>query len=247
MTLAIAAGNREYLVSVSDRRLTALVGDTIQIVTEESTKSLIATFADARIVVTYTGFAQIERPPADHRHGPINYFRASSWIQEGLLKASQDGLLHPTLVEFVRVTEARYEELPVPNPHRPLTMSFTGYSDSASGPYPFAALISNTRPGTIESSASFRTEFIDTQRGSYVVPIGTTGPIRNSELDRIKELAVPEKPLRAVEGVILKTLRDAAARPAAENRIGKQCIVIAWRRIRRSRYSRFTRATRSRA
>jgi hypothetical protein len=230
MTLAIAVGNPEYAIVASDRRLTREIGGKIQILEDESNKAIILTCINARVVVTYTGLAQIGSLPigGEFEFTPPGTFRTVHWLLDALREAGRpDGLLMPTLVRFRDLAQKQFESLSVGHPHKALTVSVVGFQAADPGSLPFAALISNARPGTIESSSEFRIEWVATDRASYVLAIGTTSPISKQTFERIEELSVREKPVRAPEGLILGVIRDVADDPRARGYVGKQCSVVA--------------------
>ncbi|MEA2722747.1 MAG: hypothetical protein QOH59_518, partial [Gemmatimonadales bacterium] len=131
MTLVLAAANRDYIVQLSDRRLSANGKPT----NEESGKAGIFRCLDTRMVFGYSGLATWKS------------FKTWPWLLRTLAECGEpDSRVKPTLDRLtIRLTEKfRTPQLMrAPSKDRRLTVMFTGYLNVEDSPYIAQALLSN--------------------------------------------------------------------------------------------------------
>ena len=212
MTLVLVAANREFVVQVSDRRLTSLGG----VYTEEETKAIYLETPIQQMLLGYTGIARIGRKS----------------MNEVLLDLLHDRVLpksgldpSETIHELARSLSAYLRSGPgkayLPADKR-LTVMVTGFLNSPEGWFgPVQALITNYQEWLVEDMPEawddFRVEFaecppeVPPEDANLVQLIGRWGSVNDSDVDAIRKLLAPGKPPGAARDKMATLIAQKAA------------------------------------
>ena len=218
MTLVLALANDDYVVQVSDRRLTS----DGQLKDDESNKAGFLVCEDARMVFAFSGLA---------RYGE---FRTSRWILETLKAvAAPDHSAREILerfasrsTEFFRASSPLSAVLP---DHKRLSIMFTGFSIDSRV---LNCIITNFQdPDAGIDLPTARDEFSlypkiskhsRESKLSFVQRIGAWQAMTPEDEQILRGFLLDGKPREAVLSKAVELVGQIADRPAAQGTIGKQ-------------------------
>jgi hypothetical protein len=225
MTLILSLGNRDYLVQVSERRLTALG----KIVSEEANKAGIFSCENARVAYGFTGIAQAPG------------FRTSEWIATALHDcAPKEYTLGHTLDQFRERATQDFQSL-VPlrrlrQQDKRLSIMFTGYLWASSPPTLSLNILTNFQDldGGVDSRAAwdeFRLfSFTEPQplsdQAAILHRIGAWPATTVKDGAELHRLLCERRPHHAVIQKAVEIIRLASTRPQASRTVGKQITAI---------------------
>lgn len=218
MTFVLALANDDYVVQVSDRRLSVngLLKD------DESNKAGFLVCNDARLVFAFSGIAE---------YGP---FKTRRWILETLSEvAAPDHIAREILERFTaKATDFfRTSQLlrGVLQDHKRLSIMFTGFINDGRI---LNCIISNFQnpdsgvdlPTAVETfvlypKISSRSSEL---KLSFVQRIGCWQAMTNDDEQVLREFLLSRKPRDAVMNKAVEVVSQMADRPAAGGTIGKQ-------------------------
>lgn len=226
MTMILSLGNRDHLIQLSDRRLTA----GCKICDEECGKSGVMFLADGRFSFGFTGIART----------------LGLEMRKWLLKALSDSALpdyqaYNTLKRF----EAKATDLFKNHPNlanispsdKRLTILFSGYLYFHNPPMLVCSLISNFQNPALNKSSpiacdSFFSSFTSekkprTDKISWVQRVGAWQAMNPEDIDSIRNLLVQRKPHKAIIEKATNIMLQMADNPKSKGTIGKQLNWIA--------------------
>lgn len=219
--MIITAVNEDQAIQVSDRRLSGPGADPGVI-----NKATFFTCRDAAMSVAFTGLATIRD------------FDASRWIVDALAECGgADHLLETTLLGVRERLSDVIWQLPVADPrHRALSFHFAGFVDRADPPLAFAAILSNVDHDATKEPAEIPTREFALQ--TFVEKRPVVGPqrmllsggvkvaVHPDDLEDLAEALLHRVPAEAIVARAIAVVRRAAARPAARDLIGRDCMSI---------------------
>ncbi|MGA7272299.1 MAG: SEC-C domain-containing protein [Acidimicrobiia bacterium] len=223
MTLILVAMNSDYLVQLSDRRLSA--GG--QPVEEESNKSLLVHLSDGRLAVGYTGLAT------------YGGFETATFLTDVMLEAAKPDFQIAGLVgrlPAVATSKWREHRVPsrVPANDRRLTISAFGFGPSVHHnlrPVPGGLLLSNVRWAgndwetldefNVVKSFSAKPG-MDLDSETLIYSIGATGSVTEEAVAPIRTMLREHRPAFGVVGKGVELMRSWARLSPAANTIGDQ-------------------------
>jgi hypothetical protein len=223
MTLILVAMNSDYLVQLSDRRLSA--GG--QPVEEESNKSLMVHLQDGRLAIGFTGLAA---------HGG---FETATFLTEVVLEAVKpDFRVAQSVQRMAPVATAKWQEhrVPssVPDNERRVTVSVFGFGPGMhhdGRPVPGGMLLSNVtrEEDHWETVDEFRVvKRFSTKPGmelgaeTLIYSIGASEGVTEDSVTPIRAMLREHRPAEAVVGKGVELMRGWARQSLAANTIGDQ-------------------------
>lgn len=227
VTLVLAVANRDYVIQLADRRLTADGGA----VEEEAGKCGSLLCDDARLLFGFTGVAR------------AGSFETQRWILDLLYACgAPDYAVYSMLQRFRdRATEDFRSLAPVkglPPDARRLAILFTGYLHTHEPPVIGSALISNylnavtdeLSPVAFDEFQSFYTSEKEpgAHYSTYVQRIGAHHAMAQADVDALRVTLRERKPADAIIGKATEMLLAMADRPGSGGTIGKQ---ISWLKL----------------
>jgi hypothetical protein len=216
--------NRDYAVQISDRRLSS-GGSPID---DESNKAAVLTCADARLIVGFTGLAQVG-----------NAFRTKQWLLDALLESAPPEFTALELTgRFVDRASKDFQELPVlrglPAAQKKLTVMFTGFTAQETGARQVALLVSNFQdfargrdnpePGP-EFQSTYFSGRLEVEDATWVQRVGMWTEFQDRDVAPLRKLLEDGRPPRAVIDKTIETMRAIADRPSVTT-IGGQLSAI---------------------
>lgn len=222
MTIVFALGNLRQVVLISDRRLTR----NGKLVTDESNKGGLITCLNGRFAFGFTGL------------GSVGKFETLPWLVETLREVGSPDFQFGGLLDRLKErADARFRTFGnVPPQDKRLSVLFAGYIDSATGPIPACAMLTNfQRPVEddrrfMESQDRARDEFslFTLENPVLVRHVGNGAAIRRGEVGRFVDLLRDKNPPWSVVARIgSEYLRELADRRLSQGLIGKQLTSIA--------------------
>jgi hypothetical protein len=223
MTFVLALGNCDQVIQISDRKLTDARGNPCVL---PENKATILTLPHGRLLVGFAGLAR------------AGSFRTGIWIPEALAgagKAANHELLG-TVERFTEAVATRFREpdlQAVPRRHRALSILFTGYNDYRPPPNLIAAWVTNFQ--NLESRQDeepwedfkvtrwwFKPE-IPAEEATYIQRIGAWLAMDdNRDRADFRQMLEERRSADAIINAAVGRVREMAARPAAEGRIGRE-------------------------
>jgi hypothetical protein len=218
MTFVLALANNDYVVQVSDRRLTCngVLTD------DESNKAGFLVCDDARLVFAFSGLAE---------HGQ---FKTRRWILETLLEvAPPDHSAREILERFtLRATDFfRTSQLlgNVPRCHKRLSIMFTGFSNDGRTLNCIVTNFQDPDSGVDLPLASDTfslypkvSKRLGALKHSFMQRIGAWRAMTANDERVLREFLLDGKPREAIMNKAVELIRAMADRPAACGTIGKQ-------------------------
>lgn len=220
MTFVLALGNREQIIQLSDRRLTRPDGTTMVL---PETKTTIVTLGDSRLICGFAGLAKAQG------------FRTSDWILDALAgAASKDHLALGTVERFTEEATAKFREptlAQVPRASRALSVLFTGYNDTRDPPAMIAAWVTNFQ--NLETGQDeepwdeFRVKYWSLKPPSeepnptWIQRVGQWPAMTNGDEQKLRRALDERRTALALAEMGVGVMREIAARPEAQGRIGK--------------------------
>lgn len=222
MTLILVALNSDYVVQLSDRRLTTGA----QVADEESNKALLVHLTDGRLVVGFTGLAQ------------AGAFETATFLTDVALAAcGPDFSVAGTVKRFCQMATTKWQDQRVSSRvsarNRRLTISIFGFGPGHHhpGPVPGGLIISNTRwDGSgwdVHNHFSVVKGFttkpgMDLSTETVIYPIGATGSITERVVAPIREMLEGHRPAEAIVGKGVELMREWARLKPASGTVGDQ-------------------------
>ncbi len=225
MTLVVVAGGTEYVVQLSDRRLTA--GHTVT--TDESGKAAVLHCRNARVACGFTGLAEVAG------------FRTYQWIAESLAaSAKPDCTLGGILSRFRTRATDTFRDHPclrhVARRDRRLSILFAGFLQTDAEPRVVEALVTNYQDYANafdhdEAQDEFwmhcRDGFIPgAVNPSFIERIGMWQATKVTDFEGLRTLIESSRPAEAVVARGVELMREIAARPKAMQSVGGQINAI---------------------
>ncbi len=220
MTLILVLGNRENVVQISDRRLTA----DGSIVDEESDKAGVLVCLNARMAFGYTGLASYRA------------FRTGEWLRKALHDAAKPDYQIGKILERLRdnATDVFSNDPSLkraPPADKRLTVMFTGFVHLDQGAALGCAILSNwqgfndvVKSKVAEASFSvyYQTIPLSVSAPFIVHAVGDQRALVSSELDQLSEMLLGLVPSHALIDKGYEILRRMAASPLSQGTIGEQ-------------------------
>ena len=219
MTLVMAAANRNFVVQVSDRRLTYQGTEGLgQVATDAENKSILWDFGHSRFFVSFTGLAMV----ASHS--------TEEFLCEAMLEAATEGAYDPeasvlSLTDLLSKWARARRMRTVPLASRRLTVMITGLSRLSGEAVPLQSLITNFQVWGSHDEGKARQQF-DAQFwqpkpgeawATLIQGIGVYHAVHLDEIERLRELLRRGKPPQAVAGKMIEMLPIWAARAEVRN------------------------------
>lgn len=218
MTFALALANDDYVIQISDRRLTSngFLKD------DESNKAGFLICDDARLAFAFSGLAE------------YGQFKTRRWLLDTLAKvAPPDHSAREFLERFSASATDYFRTSPllekVPQFHKRLSIMFTGFSNDGrilncivtnfQNPDSGVDLPSAADAFTLYPKISNRSSY---PKLSFVQRIGCWQAMTNDDERVLRELLLEGRPREAVMNKAVEVVRQMADRPAAGGTIGKQ-------------------------
>jgi hypothetical protein len=216
MTLILTALNSDYVVQLSDRRLTT----GRRVVDEESNKALLVHLSDGRLVFGFTGLAK------------AGDFETTTFLTDIVMAACPpDHSVAGTTERLSSTATAKWRDqrvaARVPTDKRQLTISVFGFGPGRyhHGPVPGGLVISNTRwtgsSWDVRSGFSVVKRFTakpgtDLSKATVIHPIGATGGITEEAVSPIRRMLEDHRLPDAIVGKGVELMRAwSQLRPAA--------------------------------
>lgn len=224
MTLILALANKEFVVQISDRRLSS----NGRLVDDESNKCGVIFCLNARMAFGYTGLASWRE------------FSTPRWLLKALHdSASPDYTIGETLERLKEKATDTFNNHPilksVPKVHKKLAVMFSSYINIDGVVKPSCAILSNYHNFTNntrydEVSEEFCINYSSAQEGesnpTLVQRVGNWLAMTDEDISELREFLLQGKPNQAVVGKALEIFRDIADRPKSSGTIGKQLTSI---------------------
>jgi hypothetical protein len=227
MTLVMVLGNRDQVIQLADRRLTAAG----QVVDEDANKSGTVFFDDGRFTFGFSGIARALDVDV------------SRWLLDALRESGPPDYMAGTSLYRLREIATRdFRRLAcfrsLNRESRPLSIIFAGYLNYFEPPMIASALISNSQ----DFARGLRTsqpwdEFVFSHtkekeprqsNASYIQRIGAIGAVTPTDAEELRVLLDERKPAKAIINKAIDRFQEFADRAAARGGVGKQ---ITWIRI----------------
>lgn len=219
MTLLVAIGNPRWTVVVSDGRL-SIDGRAPE---DEHTKATIVWSNGARSVAAYTGLAR------------AGTFRTDEWLL-GALDSSMAPAGVLDLSKLAAAASSAVAALRIPEARKNLTVVLAGYVADTAHTYPSFGWVSNFEaptglsltysPGETFGQVFMRHTVPDAFEASYVIVAGTSSALEMAARDRLRRMAVENRPASAVRDKAVELIRQAADSPLSTGAVGKQCVSV---------------------
>lgn len=224
MTIIVALANKDYVVQISDRRLSS----NGRLIDDESNKCGVLFCLNARMAFGYTGLAKygaFSTPDwllkALHDCGGPDY-TIGEILERLKNKATETFKSHPTLRS-------------IPRQHKCLAVMFTGFINVDGTVKPGCAILSNFHDfannarfdeASDEFSVNYSSANQEAINPTLVQRVGNWLAMTDGDIEDLRELLLQNKPPQAVTGKALETVRDIADRPKSAGTIGKQLTSI---------------------
>lgn len=221
MTMILSLGNRDQVIQIADRRLTA--GG--KVIDEESGKSGVLFLADGRFAFGFTGIARTLG------------LEMRKWLLKALSEsAAPDYLVYNTLKRFEKHATDLFKThsalKTIPPVDKRLTIMFSGYLHSHSLPMIVCAIISNYQnPAKGKNSpialdrfhSSFTSEKSPRKNQvSWVQRVGAWQAMKGKHIDSLRNLLTQRKPKEAIIDKSNEFILEMSDSPMSANTIGKQ-------------------------
>lgn len=224
MTLILALANKDYVVQISDRRLTA---DGV-LVDDESNKSSVIFCLNGRVACGFTGLAKAGRFVTHrwlldtlHESAPPD-FTIGETLQRLTVAATKTFLTHPDLRH-------------VPGAGKRLALMFSGFVNHDGALRPGCAVISNfhnfagnTAYDEAQDSfvGNYQTAKIGEPNPTLVQRIGSWRAMTYEHESTLREMLARGLPSQALVGKAVELVREIADRPKSLDLIGKQLTAV---------------------
>jgi len=216
MTLIISGANTQNAFLVADRRFSYENG----FFDDERNKAIFFVVRDARLLVAFTGLAQ------------LGQFQTARWLADALTEAAQPELLiEPTLRRFVGIATSRFATIECERRLKRLSIVMSGYWIGENPPRWCGCVISNfeRQGGDLQEAADQFEEIRSVEerpftRESYFVRIsGAKVPSVRPNLSEIGELVRQRRPALAIVQKSVHTIRELAESQGYRGSVGAQC------------------------
>jgi hypothetical protein len=211
MTMILIGMNSEYVVQVSDRRISS--GS--QIMEDEHGKSFSLTLPGFRFTVAFTGLAT------------KGSFSTADWLMNtlvGIGKTESDPvkILERLAGALTHRFSTYVDIMTIPADQRKLIVTIAGYNYTAVPPEGVAAEISNTRSPNV-----FHVEFQSLRRPiskdwTFMGAFGNGAALDRSKIEEIRAALKNGAPPDSIKGMFVKEIRRMADDPRSGVTIGKQ-------------------------
>lgn len=224
MTLILALGNKDYVVQISDRRLS----NNGRLVDDESNKCGVVFCLNARLAFGYTGLAR------------WNNFSTQKWLLQALHdSASPEFMIGEILERLKNNATETFKNIHTlkkcPNVHKRLAVMFSGYINLDGSEKLGCAVLSNyhnfeNNTSFDEANEKFNVHYTSASEGVYdptfLQRVGNWHGMLDDDICVLRELLLKHKPEQAVVGKAFEVVRDIADRPKSFGTIGKQLTSI---------------------
>jgi hypothetical protein len=224
MTLIVSLANEDYVVQISDRRLSS----NGRLIDDESNKCGVVFCLNARMAFGYTGLA---------RYGS---FSTAKWLLKALNDSANPNYTIGEILENLKdkATETFKNHTALrglSNSQKALAVMFTGFINIDGTLKPGCAILSNyhnfsnnTRYDEVadEFSVSYNSANKEAVNPTLVQRVGNWRAMSSNDIDELRELLLQGVPSEAVVGKTLEVVRDIAGRPKSSGTIGKQLTSI---------------------
>ncbi len=224
MTLIVSLANKDYVVQVSDRRLSS----NGRLIDDESNKCGVLFCLNARMVFGYTGLA---------RYGA---FSTDKWLLKALHESANPSY---TIVEILEKLKDKATETfnnhqalrGLSNNQKSLAVMFTGFINIDGTLKPGCAILSNyhnfsnnTRfdKAADEFAINYSSANKEVVNPTLVQRVGNWHAMSEKDIEELRELLLQGVPGKALVGKTLEVVRDIADRPRSSGTIGKQLTSI---------------------
>jgi hypothetical protein len=231
MTLVITALKPDFVVQVSDMRLTDL--SSLAVRHEEQRKAIVLHTADTRVVVGWCGFA----------HDRHNRNNTGDWLMDVLprLAAKQPPLILPNFVnELVASATAQFQSIAEPLDDKACSIIMAGWA--APRPriaVPFAVRVSNCEDENWQRLTHARPTFdqgwlLPSEKKATRVPAmvlfsGAQQATTPEQGNALRQLLRRDPTPTEVMNACLRVMREAAAHPTYGDLIGRNYVVVEMR------------------
>jgi SEC-C motif len=227
MTLVMVLGNRDQVIQLADRRLTA----DGRVVAEDYGKSGSIFFADSRFTFGFTGIARARG--VDVRR----------WILDTLLRSGPpDFTAAGTLSRFAQQATLDFSRLPhfrsLAPLSRRLSIIFLGYIYNQNPPLLAAGVVSNCQDfSTGKETLVAREEFVFShtqekqprvENPTFIQHVGAMGLLSEADVAALREVLESRKPANAIVGMAGGKMLELADRSDAHGTVGRQ---LTWIRL----------------
>lgn len=224
MTLIVALANKDYVIQISDRRLTT----NGRLMDDESNKSSVIFSTNARLACGFTGLAKAGR------------FDTQKWLLSALhASAPPDFTIGESLNRFTAAATQKFKNDPdlrnVPKAHKRLAFMFSGFVNYDGNFRPGCAIVSNFfnfEENTAEDiardefTARYQTARPEVELPTLVQRVGNWHGMRSDDESVLREMLSRGLPASAVVGKAVEIVREIAGRAASQGLIGKQLTAV---------------------
>jgi len=226
MTLIITALKPEFVVQLSDMRLTDLSTQAVR--NEEQRKAIVLSTADARVAVGWCGFAH-------DRHNGNN---TGEWLMDVLsrLVSQQPALKLPDFVnELVARATSHFQPIAEPLDHKACTIVMAGWASPRPNiAVPFAARVSNCEEkwqGLLHTRPTFDQSWLwPSEKGprppAVVIVSGAQQATRQEWVNAIGLLLRRDPSPEEVMNACLRVMREAVAHQTYGGLIGRNWVGV---------------------
>jgi len=224
MTLIVSLANKDYVVQISDRRLSS----NGRLIDDESNKCGVVFCLNARMAFGYTGLAK------------YGSFSTAKWLLKALHdSAKPDYTIGEVLENLKGKATETFKNHPalknLSNKQKSLAVMFTGFINIDGSLKAGCATLSNfhnfnnnTRydEAAEEFSVNYSSANKETTNPTLVQRVGNWHAMTEKDIDELRGLLLKSVPCEAVVGKALEVVRDIADRPKSSGTIGKQLTSI---------------------